>query len=72
GAAELDLDSGSGGIGDVLKPRKRSSVIVSGNSQEQPSPNRWTFSDIFVRKTRSKPAQKSAFGFGADKITDGH
>ncbi len=29
--------------GDVLKPRKRSSVIVSGNSREQQSPNWWTF-----------------------------
>jgi hypothetical protein len=29
--------------GDLLKPRKRSSVIVSGNSHEQLSPNRWTF-----------------------------
>jgi hypothetical protein len=50
GALDIKADGNRSAPDDVLKPRKRSSVIVSGDSYELPSPNRATFL-IFSEET---------------------
>ena len=58
--------------GDVLKPRKRLSVAVSGKSPEQPSPNRWTFSMFSEGRPGQNPPRSRLSGCVAGKATDGH
>jgi len=60
GAPKLDLGSGRGGIGDVLKPRKRSSVIVSGGQLRTTIVESLDFSMFSEEKPWSNPPQKSA------------
>ena len=76
GAPKLDLGSGRSGIGDVLKPRKRSSVIVSGGQSRTTIAESLDLFHVFRGKTLVKPPSEVGFTdvvlTGLLTVTDDH